>query len=165
MVDAAGGSPEEPTRRGLRSPRAVGLVLVALALTGITVSAATQVILAVFAPPRPPTSLGCRAGVIALERAVARARLEAARRASGELEALAAFRAALLPEWPLAPSIEAACRGAVDGPALEALRAVTLLRYAEERAVRYEALDLSVYRTRAPRLTAALAPPAQSPPQ
>jgi hypothetical protein len=42
------------------------------------------------------------------------------------------------------------CQG--DLPALKALRTIELLRYAEERAVRYEALDLSRLRQRVPAL-------------
>jgi hypothetical protein len=89
---------------------------------------------------------------------VDRARGQAAARADGERASLDTFRRALAPEWAHAPAILADCQRQQDGEALRAFHQLELLRYAEERAVRYEALDLSLLRKRAPALVGSLAP-------
>lgn len=133
------------------------MALLALALTA---GASAQILLAVFAPPGGTAGqANCRDGVRALLAGVYRARGSAAARGEGEREALAAFRRALEPEWSHAAAIATACRQGRDGAALAAFRQVELLRYAEEQAVRYEALDLSLLRRRAPALVGSLAPP------
>lgn len=138
--------------------RRTGLSAV-FALSGaLTLTCSIQIILEVFreAPHRP--GLDCRAGVRALSNATERAQREAAARLGGETDALAAFRAALDPEWSDARALRATCERAQDAEALRALRAVEVRRYAEERAVRYEAVGLSQARRRAPALVAALTP-------
>jgi len=143
----------------LERVRQVALGLVAVLALALTAGASAQILLAVFAPPSLGEQAECRPGVRSLLAGVGRARGHAAARGEGEREALAAFRRALEPEWSAAPSIRDACRRQNDRDALAAFRQVELLRYAEEQAVRYEALDLSLLRRRAPALVEALKPP------
>lgn len=140
------------------------MAVVAALAVALTAGASVQILRAVFAPPGAgpwgePGPGACRMGVRALLAGVDRARGQAAARGEGEREALAAFRRALEPEWSHAADIAASCRRGRDVAALTAFRQVELLRYAEERAVRYEALDLSLLRRRAPALVGSLAPP------
>jgi hypothetical protein len=51
------------------------------------------------------------------------------------------FREALLPEWAARGGLEVRCQG--DPEATRALGEVDRLRYAEEHALRYEALDVA----------------------
>jgi hypothetical protein len=55
--------------------------------------------------------------------------------------ALDAFRAELAPTWPTRPSLELAC--ATDPPAADLLHQIHALRYAEEQAVRRDAIELT----------------------
>jgi hypothetical protein len=48
--------------------------------------------------------------------------------------------------------VRALCKKDGDEAALQALRSVELLRYAEERAVRYNAIDLTKWRQLTPKL-------------
>jgi hypothetical protein len=110
----------------------------------------TQIVLTVWFPPKPRWEVSCHEGLNALLDAVERARAHAATESGGERAALAGFRDSLEPEWSRIATVRATCHG--DLPALKALRTIELLRYAEERAVRYEALDLSRLRQRVPAL-------------
>lgn len=138
--------------------RRIGLGAV-FALSGaLTLTCSIQIILEIFRPAAPRPALDCREGVRGLSQATERAQREAAAHLGGETEALAAFRAALDPEWLEAREVRDRCERAKDVQALRALRAVEVRRYAEERAVRYGAVGLSEARRRAPELVAALAP-------
>lgn len=120
----------------------VGLLSVALSAT-----CTTQIVLAVWFPAAHADGVSCRGALRNLASAVQRAREEAAAEGpQGERAALREFRRALEPEWEALPDVRRACRG--DTEAQRALRTVELLRYAEERAVRYEALGLSPLRQR-----------------
>lgn len=132
--------------------------MVAFLAVAVTTGASVQILVAVFSPPGAGTPTACRSGVQALLSGVARARGQAATRAADERTSLSTFRRALEPEWSHAAAVEASCRRDRDRAALQAFRQVELLRYAEERAVRYEALDLSQLRKRAPDLARSLAP-------
>jgi len=138
--------------------RRLGLAAVAVLAIGLTAGASGQILWAVFSPPGAGEAAACRTGVVALLTGIERARWEAAGQGGGERTALAVFRRALEPEWSHAAAIENRCRRDGDREALRAFRQVELLRYAEERAVRYEALDLSLLRRRAPDLARSLAP-------
>jgi hypothetical protein len=76
-----------------------------------------------------------------------RARLAAAEEIHGERAALVQFRTALEPEWKSREAVGQACRG--DSTAERALSELDALRYAEEHAVRYEAVALANQRRRA----------------
>jgi hypothetical protein len=78
---------------------------------------------------------------------VSRARQAAAAQEAGEKAALQAFRHALGPSWTSRPALDRAC--ASDRQALTSLREIDELRYAEEHAVRYEAVRLARQRKRA----------------
>jgi len=158
-VNATRAEAERAPSDRLEQLRRVALGLVALLAVAVTTGASVQILLAVFSPPNAGEKTECRAGVQALLTGVSRARGQAAARGEGEREALAAFRRALEPEWSSAPTIRNACRKQNDRDALAAFRQVELLRYAEEQAVRYEALDLSLLRRRAPALVEALTLP------
>lgn len=153
MVDPKHAPPAQTPRERLRR---IALLGVFLATTALTVAATAQIFLAVFRPQATVTSIKCRPGVRSLLASLSRARATAARSTTDERTALSAYRSALLPEWGAAEAIRQKCRDAADREALSAFRAVELLRYAEERAVRYDALDLSLLRQRAPALTRAL---------
>jgi len=144
----------QPAARPSAAERArrQGLWLVTVLLIGLTTVASWQILTAVFAPRGAREPAVCRAGIRQLLASVDRARAQAAARIEGERASLRAFRRALEPEWSHAAAIEADCRRQRDRSALAAFRQVELLRYAEERAVRYEALDLSLLRKRAPDL-------------
>ncbi len=127
-----------------------GLILVAALSVAFATVCTTQIVLAVWFPPEPPWDVSCREGLKGLIGAVERARANAAAEAGGERRALLGFRESLEPEWSRAATVRSLCRN--DPPAMKALRTIELLRYAEERAVRYEALDLSRLRQRVPAL-------------
>ncbi len=152
MSAPAGSSPklhERPSKRPGAGRRAGILVAAALSVS-FAATCTWQIIAAVWFPPQPATDLSCRRGLLSLIDSVERARRLAAQESSGERAALANFRDAVEPEWRYLPTIRAKCTE--DREALDALRTVELLRYAEERAVRYEALDLSRLRQQVPLL-------------
>lgn len=137
----------DPREAARRRGRTLGIALFAAIVTSITVAWSAQIILQVWTPPQEPTELSCREGFQALLAAVERARSVAALETGGERESLARFRDALNPEWLQRRPIGEECRD--DEKALRALRALDRLRYAEEHAVRYEAMDVASRRRRA----------------
>lgn len=153
-----GGSAPLPRRRRGPVRRAIfGLVAVAIVL--LTSMGSVQVLSQAFWPEVLETPLTCREGAAALLRATERARLTVQEASTlGERSALAAFRGALQPEWGYDEVIYLKCEAISDQEAMVALRAVRFLRYAEERSVRAEALDLARLRTVAPRLVRGLDP-------
>lgn len=151
--------PEKTPSQAKERMRRIALGSVALLAVAVTTIASAQILLAVFSPPGAGGAASCRVGVRALLTGVERARGQAAARGEGEQAALTAFRRALEPEWSHAAAVLASCRRTKDREALGAFRQVELLRYAEERAVRYEALDLSRLRRRAPDLVESLTLP------
>jgi hypothetical protein len=128
--------------------RTIGNVAFAAVVTLFTVVCSVQILQQAWATPAVPADapvLECRAGLSALISAIHRART-AASQVSGERAALATFRNALLPEWSTRPAYGARCAGNAD--ALQSLAEIDRLRYAEEHALRYEALDVAGRRTR-----------------
>lgn len=155
--------PQPPKRPRLGSGRRAGLALVGVLALFLSATCTIQIVRAVWFPPQDLEGVACRPSVLGLVGAVQRARDQAAAESpQGERAALEVFRSALEPEWARYPSIRGACRG--DDGALRALRTVELLRYAEERAVRYEALGLSPLRQRALSLQRELGQSLGSPP-
>lgn len=141
--------------QGLRRyGRAAGLVAFAAIVTAFTVTWSLQIMRQAFAPEPTPAKVECRPGVRALIQALRRARGSAAAQTGGERAALAQFRAAIRPEWETRAQVSAACR--TDRKALKVLHEIDLLRYAEEHAVRYEAVELARRRRRIQALEAAL---------
>ncbi|NLE87885.1 MAG: hypothetical protein GX607_15975 [Myxococcales bacterium] len=163
MPQEAGPEPAPAGRPHLSTARRAGLVVVGLLAVALSVTCTVQIVLAVWFPAQGVPGASCRNGVLSLVAAVQRARDQAAAESpQGERAALGVFRRALDPEWQTLPDVRLACEG--DDPARRALRTVELLRYAEERAVRYEALGLSPLRQRALALQRELGQSAESAP-
>jgi hypothetical protein len=115
-------------------------------VTTFTVVCSVQIVLQVWAPASAPADVSCREGILQLIGAIRRARVSASKAPGGESEELSRFRNALEPEWSTRPGLSAAC--ASDAEALSSLGDVDRLRYAEEHALRYEALDVAERRQR-----------------
>ena len=138
---------EKPSlTRQERLGRRVGIAVFGLIISGATAAWTIQILIAVFAPPVQTVAKDCRGGTRELLVAVRRARLAAASESGDERAALARFRAALEPEWSTRTSLDAVCRS--DPKAQAALTEIDALRYAEEHAVRYEAVGLAPQRRR-----------------
>lgn len=133
--------------------RTVGIAVFGLIVATFTVVCSVQICLQVWAPEVVPfpdnPNLDCSAGILRLAEAIEVARLASADQA-GEQEALARFRGALSPAWTHRAAVHRAC--AEDTEAIQRLRAVDRLRYAEEHAVRYGAIDLAKRRQEVKRL-------------
>jgi hypothetical protein len=129
-----------------RTGRRAGIVVFALIVSGATATWTLQILYAVFAPSLEKVATECQGGTRDLLLAVRRARLAAASEDGNERAALARFRAALEPEWSTRTSLDALCRQDPKGRA--ALTDIDALRYAEEHAVRYEAVGLAPQRRR-----------------
>jgi hypothetical protein len=95
---------------------------------------------------------------LGLDLAIRRARVAAAEEIHGERPALERFRSALGPEWRSREATARACQG--DPAAIAALSDLDALRYAEEHAVRYEAVALAKQRRRSDAIRRELAAPA-----
>lgn len=134
-------APPDPLEPARRTGRRVALVLFGAAVIGITLSWTVQIIRQVWFPPLTEETLACRPGVLALITSLRRARLAADAESGGDRVAVTRFRAALRPEWDRRADLTRSCTG--DPAALRALREIDRLRYAEEHATRYEAVDLT----------------------
>jgi hypothetical protein len=127
----------------------VGIIFYAVIVAAFTAVCSIQICLQVWAPEIVPLPVGCAAGTLQLIEAIDTARLAAADE-PGEQAALSKFRSAVAPAWVFRPALSKAC--ASDPEALRRLRAVDRLRYAEEHAVRYAAVDLAQRRHEVKRL-------------
>lgn len=137
----------DPRLRAARLGRRLGILAFAIPVAGATAIWTVQILRQVFWPEPSAHTADCRAEVLSLERALRRARHAAAEEAHGERAALDQFRRALFPEWRERSGLEQVCSG--DAEALRALSDIDALRYAEEHAVRYEAVALAKQRRRA----------------
>lgn len=147
MAQVPSSEPALGRRPRLSPGRRAGLFVVGLLAVALSATCTTQIVLAVWFPKGDAEGVSCRSGLLGLAAAVQRAREQAATEGpQGERAALNVFREALAPEWDQLPGVRQACRE--DPEAQRSLRTVELLRYAEERAVRYEALGLSPLRQR-----------------
>ncbi|MBK7582273.1 MAG: hypothetical protein IPI67_18960 [Myxococcales bacterium] len=131
--------PREP--RAERLGRRIALVIFGVIVCGITLNLTSQIIYQTFFPVGTAQSGSCHAGVLGLIAGIRRARTAADEETGGERAAVNRFRAALRPEWDTREALGNACRGDARGE--RALREVDRLRYAEEHATRYEAVDLA----------------------
>jgi len=145
--------PDTALARAQRRGRRVGIAIFGLIVTGATATWTYQILSVVFAPPVTIIASNCRTGAKGLLRAVQRAHVAAATE-EGERAALGRFRAALEPEWGARASLDALCRP--DPQALATLGEIDALRYAEEHAVRYEAVGLAPQRRRVQTLSETL---------
>jgi hypothetical protein len=130
-------------RRGRRAGIAVFGVIVA----GVTAWWTLQIILQVWPSAPDTTAVECRPALRDLLASVSTARNVAAQEIGGEQASLDAFRSSLAAAWKKRPALDRACAG--DARAEVMLREIDELRYAEEHAVRYEAVRLSPERKRA----------------
>jgi hypothetical protein len=154
MANREGTVSSGPKRRGpVRQGILVLLSCVAVWLVG---AGTYQVLTQALGPGGQTTTLGCREGASALLSVLQVARERSAEQILNEREALATFRANVTPVWSQAPAIRARCEEQQDKVALEALRSLELLRYAEERSIRLSAVDLTQLRRLTPRLVYAL---------
>jgi hypothetical protein len=140
MADAPGRQ-HAIHRRG----RNIAVALFATIVTAFTGICATEIIVQAWAKPASAATVECRPGIESLISAIRRARGIAAN-AGNEQLALVQFRSALEPEWSQRPGLALRCEG--DEEATQALGEVDRLRYAEEHALRYEALDVANRRSR-----------------
>jgi hypothetical protein len=131
---------------GERLGRRIGIAVFALIVGGATAIWTIQILYAVFAPPVLAVAKECRGGTRDLLLAVRRASLAAAAESGDERAALERFRGTLEPEWSRRASLDSLCRA--DPKARAALAEIDALRYAEEHAVRYEAVGLAPQRRR-----------------
>jgi hypothetical protein len=120
--------------------RTLGIAVFGGLVAAFTVVCSVQICLQVWAPKIVPTTADCSAGTLRLIEAIENARRASADEAE-EQAALTKFRSALLPAWTFRPALSQVC--ANDPSAVQHLHAVDRLRYAEEHAVRYGAVDLA----------------------
>ena len=141
------------SNRARQLGRTIGIAVFSLIVAGFTVVCSVQICLQVWAPEVTPlpagSNLDCSAGTLRLVEAIEAARLASADQAE-EQAALTQFRVALTPAWTYRAAIDRACAG--NAEAIQRLRAVDRLRYAEEHAVRYGAIDLAKRRQEVKRL-------------
>lgn len=142
VTAALSRSRSEARRRGRRAAMVVYYAIVA----AFGVLVAGNITWQVWAPAfEPHATVACAPSLRGLAEAVNRARARAsAASAGGEDAAIAAFRAALLPEWNERDAIARSCEASPKLAA--ALDTIERLRYAEERAVRREVADLAPLR-------------------
>ena len=133
--------------------RTLGIGLYAFLVATFTVVCSVQICLQVWAPHVEPAPFDCSAGTVAMVDAIDSARV-AAENEPNEQAALAKFRGALASTWKYRPALTRAC--AQSKEAMRNLRAVDRLRYAEEHAVRYAAVDLAERRHEVKRLITSL---------
>jgi hypothetical protein len=147
----------QASKEGPRSlPRVIGLICIVLCSVYVASVSTYQILGDALFPEIVPTEYNCRSGTRALYESVEGARLRAAQVVQAEREALETFRSQLSPVWKQAAAVRSLCEKDQDLAALNALRSIELLRYAEERAVRYSAIDLTKWRRRTPELVGAL---------
>lgn len=92
----------------------------------------------------------CVEGIRSLVAAVDRARSRVDGSNRKESDAVSRYRAALEPEWSRRGAVRRACRG--DSARLETLDAVVHMGFAEEHAVRRNAMELAPFRRHASEL-------------
>ncbi len=137
----------DPREVARRRGRRAGIAVFGVIVASVTAWWSLQIIRQVWAPEAPALTTSCRTALRDLLEAVSRARQAAAGEMGGEQASLRAFREALGPEWKARPAIDDACRD--DARAMSMLEEIDELRYAEEHAVRYEAVRLARERKRA----------------
>jgi hypothetical protein len=140
---------DDGSARARKLGRRIGIVIYAVLVAGFTVVCSVQICLQVWAPRVEPAPFDCSAGTLALIEAIGAARAAAANEPD-EQAALAKFREAVAPTWRYRPALGKTC--APSSESLQNLRAVDRLRYAEEHAVRYAAVDLAQRRHEVERL-------------
>ena len=149
---------QEARARWARAGRRLGLLVFIVPVAGATAIWTAQIIHQVFWPSPGARPNDCRSAVLGLDQAIRRARQAAADEIRGERSALERFRDALGPEWRSRETTAQVCQG--DPAAIAALSDLDALRYAEEHAVRYEAVALAKQRRRSDAIRRELTRPA-----
>jgi hypothetical protein len=140
---------DDGSARPAQLGRTLGIAVFAFLMAGFTVVCSVQICLQVWAPRVEPAPFDCSAGTLALVDSIDAARLAAADEPD-EQAALTKFRGALVSTWKYRPALGRSCASSAE--ALRHLRAIDSLRYAEEHAVRYAAVDLAERRNEVKRL-------------
>lgn len=140
-------SPSPPVvSRAERIGRRLVLAVFGAAVAGFTLHNTVRIIDQVFFVPVPAAKISCRDGVLQLVTGIRQARRAAAAEEQGERASMATYRSTLEPIWAVRASLDRACYADPEG--LRALTDVDRLRYAEEHAVRSDAVDLARLRRR-----------------
>lgn len=124
----------------LRRARLIGTLVFGTLVALLTTVFSVQIIEQAWDSGTSKAAPGCHEGLRTLLSALERARQSAARQTS-ELEALAAFRNELEDTWETQAGLRASC--AEEPQAVDLLRRIHALRYAEEQAVRRDAHELA----------------------
>ena len=141
----------DPSLAGVRQlGRTLGITVFGLLMAAFTVVCSVQICWQVWNPPVIPSTVGCSAGTLELVEAIEAARVASADQVE-EKAALARFRGTVAPAWAHRSFLQHSCAG--DPEAIRRLHAVDRLRYAEEHAVRYGAVDLAKRRQEVKRFT------------
>lgn len=133
--------------------RLVGTLVFGTVVALLTAVFSVQIIQQAWSTGSSPTSPGCHDGLRSLLISLERARQSAARH-TGELEAVAAFRAELAEVWETEGQLRSAC--ASEPRAVDLLGRINALRYAEEQAVRRDAHELARARLHVQQLASTL---------
>ncbi len=126
--------------RAERVGRRVGLAVFGIVVVVFCTVSSVQILRQVFWPEIASEAAACRPGIVRLSDALDRAR-KSASAVQGERAAIDAFRRGLEPEWAQLSGIRSQC--ASDPEALKTLEKVKVLRFAEERHVRLQAIGLA----------------------
>ncbi|GEM_PF-615442 len=148
-----------PSKKGptQRSPiRRGAIAFVSLVSIWLSVVVTHEIISTRFFPKVGSTQFTCRSGARALYESLQQVTAQPSTLPVPERVALTSFRKQLDPVWSQVRAIKRVCKTDKDVDGLKALRTVEVLRYAEERAIRLTAIDLTKWRARAPQLLEAL---------
>lgn len=129
--------------------------LVVVICTICTIQVSSQAISRIGGKSNDPVE--CVDGIRSLARAIERARVAVHRSDLKESEAVSCYRSNLEPEWSRRGAVQEACQG--DANRLRALDAVIHLGFAEEHAVRRDAVELASFRRHATDLIEKHLPP------
>ena len=138
---------EAPLERARRRGRRAGIAVFGTLVVSATAWWTSQILRQVWPSVGSVGDIECRPALRELLTALDRARGAAAAETGGEQESLRVFRSSLGAPWQARPALDVACES--DARAKEMLIEIDELRYAEEHAVRYEAVRLARQRTRA----------------
>lgn len=145
----------EQLQRAQRTGRRFGIGIFALIVSTFVIVCSAQILYQGFHDSEVVLNGNCRALVAHLASSVRAAR-EAARNVTDERMALRTFRNALEPNWHSKSQLNQICQS--DRWAREAVATIDEWRWAEEIAIRYEAVDLAPTRRKAQAIISSLGP-------
>jgi len=147
-------------KKGRRGVMIAYFVVVVVVITICTVEISIQAFSRLGGTSRD-AQVECVEGIRSLIAAVDRARSGVDGSNRKEADAVIRYRASLEPEWSRRGAVRRACKG--DIGRLETLDAVVHLGFAEEQAVRRNAMELAPFRRRASELLEKNLPAASAP--